>query len=171
MRFWLLAALPLVAAVWQTALAPFAQLGTLAPGLIVPVVVALGLLFGWPWGLGSGAFAGLALDLFLGRFIGLHALAYSLVGLVCGWAEPRIYKENGLLPWVTGMLASLLAESVILLGLLSLGRPLNWQALLLGHVLPGALLSGLLATAIYLTLWRYYTYFRPDPRGTVVLRR
>lgn len=154
----------------QTTAASFVRLWGVVPDVLLAVVVSYGLLFGPIVGLGAGVAAGAALDVAIGRLMGLHVLTLGLAGLVAGQAERFVVKENVLLPLVGGAAGGLLTGGLTLGILLYFGWPLSPAQALRETILPGAILSGGLTTLVYLWLLGRYTYFRPDPRGAVAVR-
>ena len=67
---------------------------------------------------------GLILDLYLGRYIGLNAIAFALVALLIGFLQQRWYKENVLLTMVLVFMVTFLGQSIIMI--LASIAGLNW---------------------------------------------
>lgn len=163
--------LTLVAAIFQMTLAPYLRIGGAMPDLIVVITVASGLLFGWRVGMGVGATAGLLVDLAFGRLIGMQILAYGLLGWVCGLTEEKVFKDNWILPSLGGLAGSILVQSFALGVLLLFGRTFDvWQEFRT-VILPNSLYNLILTAFAYHQLLRVHHYIRPDPRGTMALRR
>lgn len=162
MRYWALAGILLIAFVLQTTLAHAMGISGVAPDLLLCVVVSFGLLFGWEVGAISGAVAGLLFDLQWMRYIGLHALALGVVGMVAGLSERHVFKENLLLPVLAGAVGNLIAKSIGLLLLLAFAKPI-WvvyqQSLLISTVY-----NAVLCLIIYRWIYRRYEYLRPSVR-------
>jgi len=171
LRYWVLTALLTLAFLIQSVVSHYLAIFGVTPDLLQVVVVSYGLLFGWEVGIGAGVLGGLLLDLTAGRFIGLHVLSLGAVGLVAGLVEEKVFKDNVLLGPTAGFVGSLLNQIIILLCLTFFG----WRVPLVESfrymILPEALYDMVLATLVYSQLYKYYRYLRPDPRGTIVLRR
>lgn len=171
MRYWVLACLLLLSFLVQSVLGSFLAIRGIAPNVILVVVVSYGLLFGWQVGGAAGVIGGLLLDLTTGRFIGIHVLSLGIVGFLVGLVEERVFKDNVLLAALGGLVGSLVSQTIVLLTLWLFG----WQISLFGSLrstfLPAAIYDMILCTLIYGRIYKYYRYLRPDPRGTIVLRR
>ncbi|HEY8347252.1 MAG TPA: rod shape-determining protein MreD [Symbiobacteriaceae bacterium] len=170
MRYWGLTAIVVVSYLLQSVVAAHLSIGQVAPDFILVVVVCYGLLFGWEVGLGAGVVGGLLVDLTTGRFIGLHVLSLGLVGLAVGQLEDKVFKDNYLMAPVAGFAGSILNQAVQLICQLLYG----WEVparVLRSTVLPAAVYAMVLTLIVYRQLYRYYLYLKPDPRGTIELRR
>lgn len=112
--FWL--GLWIVAMVLQsTVMAGLTQNG-IKPDLLIVLISVVGLVWGWRPALGLGALYGLLEDLLVGKFIGLNTAAKLVCGLVAGFSEKGIYKENMWAPVVVVFLASI-AHDLVFIGL------------------------------------------------------
>lgn len=171
MRYWFLAGIVLVAFLLQSVVSTYLSVFGITPDFLLVVVVTYGLLFGWEVGLAAGALGGLLIDLTASRFIGLHVFSLGTVGLIAGLVEEKVFKENILLAPTGGFFGTVLSQ-VIVLGCLWL---YGWQVSLVeslrGTVLPAALYNMVLALLVYDRIYKYYLFLRPDPRGTITLRR
>jgi rod shape-determining protein MreD len=171
MRYGLLAAIGMAGFLIQSVLGSYLSIGGAMPSPVLAVTVSLGLLFGWRIGLGAGMIGGLLLDLTAGRLIGLHLLSLGLVGLLAGLLEEKIFKENWLLAGLIGFGTSIVAYCLNYLCLALLGWQVDPMHSLIGAILPSALYNGIITMLVYAQIYRYYQYLRPNPRGTIVLRR
>lgn len=171
MRYWILALIGLVGFLIQSVLGAYLSIGGATPGPLLVIAATLGLLFGWRIGLGTGVIGGLLLDLTAGRLIGLNLLSLGVVGLLVGFLEEKIFKENWLLAGLVGLAGSILAHIINYLCLAVLGWRVDPVQTLVGAVLPSALYNSVLTMLVYSQVYRYYQYLRPNPRGTIVLRR
>lgn len=171
MRYWFLTAIVTLTFLIQSVVSNYLAIFGITPDLLQVVVVSYGLLFGWEVGVGAGVLGGLLLDLTSGRFIGLHVLSLGVVGLVAGLVEEKVFKENILLGPTAGFAGSLISQVIVLVCLTLYG----WRVPLVESfrytILPEALYDMVLAALVYSQLYKYYRYLRPDPRGTIVLRR
>lgn len=169
MRYWVLAGILLLAFLVQSVLGHFLAISDIAPNVVLVVVVAFGLLFGSEIGLGAGLIGGLLLDLVASQYIGLRLLALGVVGLTVGLVEERIFKDNLLLGTIGGFAGSLIGQFIVLVVLWLFGRHVMIEGL--HTLLWAAAYDTVLCTIVYRVLYRNYPYLRPDPRGTIVLRR
>lgn len=171
MRYWALFFIGLVSYLIQSVLGGYLAVGGAIPSPVLTVAITFGLLFGWQMGLGAGMIGGLLLDLTAGRFIGLHLLSIGLIGLLVGLLEDKIFKDNWLMAGVAGLLGSILAEGLNYACLAVLGWRVDPVQTLVGGILPSAVYNGLLTILVYTQVYRYYQYLKPNPRGTIVIRR
>lgn len=92
-------------------------------------VLLLLIYFAFTNGPGKGAVLGLVLgvveDFYLGRFVGINALALLFTGFVAGWFETKLYKENLLIALLVVFVASAFSQVVILFSAVAAG--LNWE--------------------------------------------
>lgn len=171
MRYWVLTGILVLAFLLQSVVSAYLAIQGITPNFLLVVVVSYGLLFGWPVGLGAGVLGGLLLDLTAGRFIGLHVLSLGVVGLAAGLTEERVFKDNLLLAPVSGLAGSIASQLIIWLCLWLYGWQVPLLPTLRTTIFPSALYDMILAIVIYGQIYRHYLYLRPDPRGTIVLRR
>lgn len=170
MRYWVLSSILLLSYLLQSVVSTYLAIGGVAPDFLLVVVVCYALLFGWETGLGAGAIGGLLMDLTAGRFIGLHVLSLGLTGLAVGRAEDKVFKDNYLMAPVIGFGGSLLSQLVQLICQLIYGWEIS-GGVLRTTVLPAALYAAVLTFFVYRQLFKYYPYLKPDPRGTIELRK
>jgi rod shape-determining protein MreD len=170
-RYTVLTGILVLAYLLQSVVSSYLAIGGITPDFLLVVVVTYGLLFGWEVGLSAGVFGGLLIDLTAGRFIGLHVLSLGVVGVFAGLAEDKIFKDNMLLAPVGGFMGSVASQTIVVFCLWLFG----WRVPVLGAlrttILPAALYDMFLAALLYGRIYRYYLYLRPDPRGTIVIRR
>ncbi|HLN61283.1 MAG TPA: rod shape-determining protein MreD [Symbiobacteriaceae bacterium] len=171
MRYWVLTGVLILAFLLQSVVSSYLAIGGITPDFLLAVVVTYGLLFGWEVGLVGGVVGGLLIDLIAGRFIGLHVLSYGLVGLVAGLAEARVFKDNILLAPVGGLAGSIVSQTITVLCFWLYGLEVAPLGVLRSTILPAALYDMILTILVYGRIYRYYLYLRPDPRGTIVIRR
>lgn len=171
MRYWVLTALLVLAFLLQSVLSSHLAIAGVAPDLVLVVVLTFGLLFGWEVGLGAGVLGGLLIDMNAGRIIGLHVLSLGTVGLAIGLAEGRVFKDNLLLAPLAGFVGTAISKSIAMICLWLLGWYVTPAETFRSAILPGALYNMVLATLVYNRVYKYYQYLRPDPRGTIIVRR
>lgn len=170
MRYYVLAGVLLLAFLVQSVLGGFLAIRGIAPNVVLVVVVVYGLLFGWEMGIAAGVLGGLLLDLTTSQLIGSHVLALAAVGLMVGLVEEGVFKDNLLLPLIGGFLGSLVGQ-IVLVGCIWLFRRSFPLGDLRAALLPTALYDVILCVLVYTRIYKYYRYLRPDPRGTIILRR
>jgi len=90
----------------STVLHPFAAPWA-RPDLILVLTAVSAVWRGALAGAAVGFGAGLLLDIFVGRAVGLSALTKGLIGLLLGFGEGFVFKHNYVLPLVAGFLATL----------------------------------------------------------------
>lgn len=169
MRYWVLAGILLFAFLVQSVLGHFLAINQIAPNVVLVVIVAYGLLFGPEVGLVAGLIGGLLLDLTFSQYVGLRLLTLGSVGMAVGMVEERVFKDNLLLGSVGGLIGSVMGQTIVLLILWIFGRLITMDEIrTLGLA---AVYDMVFCTIVYRALYRNYRYLRPDPRGTIVLRR
>lgn len=171
MRYWWLTLILVVAYLLQSVVSNYLSLGGVTPDFLLAFVATYGLLFGWNIGLGAGVLGGLLLDLSAGRFIGVHVLSLGVVGLVTGLVETRIFKENVFLAPTGGFIGSVINQVIVMACLWLFGWQVSLFESLRSTILPAAVYDMVLTMLVYGRVYKYYRYLRPDPRGTIVLRR
>lgn len=171
MRYWVLTGLLIVAFLLQSVVSNYLAISGITPDFLLAIVVTYGLLFGWEVGLAGGVIGGLLIDLIAGRFIGLHVLTYGVVGLVAGMVEGRVFKDNILLAPIGGLTGSIVSQTIIVFCFWFFGLELSPIGVLRSTMLPAALYDMVLTILVYGRIYKYYLYLRPDPRGTIVIRR
>jgi rod shape-determining protein MreD len=170
-RYWVLAGIIVVVFLLQSVMATYLSVAGITPDFLLVMVVIYGLLFGWPVGLGAGVLGGLLLDLSTSRFIGLHLLALGTVGLLAGFVEEKVFKDNLLLAPTGAMVGSILSQSIVLACLWLFGWEMQAGGVYRAVILPSALYNTFWALLLYSWTYKNYLYLRPDPRGTIELRR
>ena len=93
-------------------------------------VLLLVIYFAFSTGPGKGALMGLVLglleDFYIGRYIGMNALALLAAGLIAGWFETKLYKENLLIALLVVFVTTAASQGIILFSGLAAG--LNWDS-------------------------------------------
>lgn len=92
-RYWVVILWLLLLILIQVAITPAMLPAGARPDWILVFSVLLGFLAGPSYGLAGGAIGGLLLDLFTGRFIGLHTLLKAGMGWACGQITRHVYRE------------------------------------------------------------------------------
>jgi len=94
------------------------------PDLAMLWVIYIALHYRPAQGVGYGFVSGLLVDLYLGRYIGLHAITFAVVALLIGFLQQRWYRENIPLTMVLVFIVSVLGQGLIVLTAAIAG--LNW---------------------------------------------
>lgn len=133
----------------ETTVVPSIRVGGVTPDLILLEVVAVALFRGPLPGAVFGLLGGALLDIWHGEALGLFTLAGGTTGYLLGLLEPRLFKDNLLVPLVAGFFGTLLFQSTfLLLGSFAGLHFLLWPALT-DVVLPEAVYNAVLAPLIF----------------------
>lgn len=171
MRYWVLTGILVAAFLLQSVVANYLRFFGVSPDLLLVVVVSYGLLFGWEVGLVAAIIGGLLYDLTFGWYVGAHVLALSVVGVIAGLVEEKVFKDNILLAPSAGFVGTVVGQLIVWVIMWMFGRPVTLWESLRQPILPAALYNMILCTLVYGRIYKYYLYLKPDPRGTIVLRR
>ncbi|MDI6870526.1 MAG: rod shape-determining protein MreD [Bacillota bacterium] len=133
----------------ETTVIPFARILGIGPNLILLEIVAVALFRGPLAGALLGLAGGALLDLWRGQALGLFALAGGITGYLLGLLEPRLFKDNLLVPALAGLTGTLLFQGAfLLLSSFTGARFPVWPAL--GRViLPEALYNAVLGPLMF----------------------
>lgn len=140
--------------------------GVFRPQLLLFFPVFAGLLRGRWCGLAHGLFAGLLMDLVIGRFLGLNTLVWGAVGWLTGRFTTSLFKENYLIAVISVLLSFTISSLLyaVLVGLIS-GSFFS-MTLISRIILGGVLVNCFLAPIIYLPVYRSLSYgwLQPMPK-------
>jgi len=129
MRYVVLAILGFGGLVFQTTVFNELIIAGVKPDLLL-IIVILYALFNGPR---QGAFVGLGLglleDLFQAKYIGLNAAGKLTTGLIIGFLEKRIFKDNFLVPVLALFFGSLIHTAIYFLYINISGYPLTLEQL------------------------------------------
>lgn len=121
----------------------------LLPDSIIAVVATIALVGGGRKAGAYGVAAGLLIGILFGKYIGLEALIYLLLALLCGVFTHKYYADNWIFHIALGAGCYLLKEGMMALGLKLLGNNVNFFGYFLRYFLPSALLTGLMVAPLY----------------------
>jgi rod shape-determining protein MreD len=124
---------------------PIVGLSGVVPDLPVVLVVLLALYRGSEAGALSGFALGLGQDVIAGGPLGLQALSKALVGFAAGELPRVCLVSNPIVPVGTAVLATLADGALRFAALQFFQYPAPFGELLVGVILPQAVLNGLLA--------------------------
>ncbi len=143
------------AVVIQTSLMPLLKFGSVQPDLLLVLVALTALEAGPVQGGRAGLVVGAVQDLLWGRYLGLFAGSRALAGYVGGYLQVRFYHDDLVLPPLTCLTCTWIAESVAWVILWISGVRLSPIEVYPGLVWPASLLNGLVG----LLLWRPWRSF------------
>jgi rod shape-determining protein MreD len=126
----------------------YIKINGVKPNLILIFTVIVALLRGYTEGAVVGFFAGIALDLLHGRFIGFYALLGLYLGLAVGYSNRRLYKENYLVMIVFIFVSTTIYEFLVYF-FSSLGTEMNFNFAFKGNIIPEAIYNCFVAVIIY----------------------
>ncbi len=136
------------------------------PDAIIALLVSLGVLMGWAPTMLIGVALGLLLDILCNKYIGLSSLGFIIAAHAGGFFFEKYYADNLIIPSVTAAAVMFLKEHLMLfVMLLTGGRVSSYPMLLLVHMLPASILTGLLCMFFHLILRR--TAFAPGRRRSM----
>jgi len=155
-RIFVLAGFIILSMVLQATVLHGAAVAGVKPNLLLILVLFFSLLEGSVPGFIFGFLVGLFEDLVIGKFVGLHALTMMLTGLLIGFAEPKIFKENYLTPVVVVFFGTLIHEFAFLfLGNL-IGMSFDWGNLV-QIVLPLTVYHSCISPFLYVPFYKLFT--------------
>jgi rod shape-determining protein MreD len=138
----------LLSIICQATVAPHLAILHAPPDLVLTVVMMTGLLAGAGSGGAYGVAAGLCLDLWRGRQIGLMGLALGAAGWLAGMVGERVYPGRAMVRFLTVTLGTVLAQAMVL-GLYRAAHGLvDWRAVQ-PTVAVQAVYDGVLAVVAY----------------------
>ena len=127
---------------------------SLKPDLVLITAISYGLLKG-PWyGAGLGLAAGLTADLFSGGVLGIGALSRMIAGFLAGLLEKAIFKDNLLVPALSLLAGTVVAEAIFLLVHSALAWHFGSILYLIPRLLAISILNALIAPLVYRQFYR-----------------
>lgn len=150
-------------ALLQTTLSPYIKINGVHPDLVFVVVVGWTFLRGWEEGLGWAAVGGLSLDFISAAPFGIFTLTLLLVTLVASFSHGRVFGSNVILLLAFTFPLGLLFNTIALLLLNVLGRPVNWVDAFSSVLLPAALFNVGIMVLTFPLLYLINRYLNPQP--------
>lgn len=163
MKNWVIVVLVAFGIILQSSLMDKLAFFGVMPDLVLILAVSFGLLLGPVKGAAAGFAGGFILDLLLGRFLGLHALTRGLAGYLVGLAEPRVWKENPVVPVFACFTMTILSELIVYLLLLILGRSFDLVSAWRQVIFPASIYNGLLSVPFHWLILRWGQTWRYEP--------
>ncbi len=142
----------------QTTLAPQVGLFGAKPDLMLVTVVCWGLLRGASASVRWAFLGGLMIDLLSGAPLGAATLPLLLVGYLSALGELNLLRFGFLLPVAVMLLASIAYNTLFLVVLQVLGRPIGWQSAFTHVILPAALINTLVMPFFYFPLRKLHRW-------------
>ncbi|MGI6036764.1 MAG: rod shape-determining protein MreD [Limnochordia bacterium] len=158
---WLiLGGLILLLGLLQASLFQFWTFFRIKPDLVLIFVVAMALLRPFRQGLWLGMMGGLLLDLFSGRYLGLHIFSKMIVAFGIGAVREYVYKENYFVPFVATFIGTVIDQGVYLTLASFFGLVVFRPEALTEVILPAAFYNSILTLFIYFRLVHLDHYLR-----------
>jgi rod shape-determining protein MreD len=154
LHVFVLALLVVAAVLLQTTVFQSLRVAGVSPNLILVLVVFFAISNGPRHGAVLGFVGGLVQDLLSGFYLGMNALSMALTGYIVGLGHHTLFRES---PWIMAVItfvASLGAETVNYLLLLSLGVTILPGNAFFGVIIPVAVYNSAVAVLAYR---RYYS--------------
>ncbi|MCR6545004.1 rod shape-determining protein MreD [Dehalobacterium formicoaceticum] len=145
----------LVSIVLQTSLNLFT--GGIKPDLLLILVLFVALMEGPKAGLKAGFAVGLVEDLVTGKYLGLSIIVKMITGFLVGLLEPKIFKENYLIPVVTLIVGTILHELLFIFFGNIIGMNIPWGENIWHRIFPLAVYQGIIALFAYVPFYKIYT--------------
>jgi len=133
------------------------------PDIVVLVIVFVGITSGQIEATLLGFFSGLLLDIYAPEWMGLNALAYSLVGFAVGYSRVGVVAEDVQVQAAIFFLASLL-HNLIYCVIYAISDPLNIGFLFIRYGLGTAFYTALVGLGLSLATARFFN-LRIEPNA------
>lgn len=149
----------------QSAIFPFLHLPWSVPDSLLAIVVSFSLLNGSIAGAIVGFSGGMLQDVMFGKYIGLNALLYMLIGYIVGLPFKKIYMDQFIVPGLIGMASYILKELLMILVLYILRIDVPSPILLFKKIIPGMLYTGIAMVIInFFMIWLHSFNFMNKKR-------
>lgn len=143
----------MLALVLQTALIN-RFLSGIHPDIMLSIITALGLISG-PWtGAFVGVTGGLLGDLLGGRLVGLGAFSMGGVGALAGWLGQGLFRENKLVPFLAGAVATIIYHIIFILGAFAFGVVIPLGESLARFLIPAICYNGILTGILFPVVYK-----------------
>ncbi|MEW5761617.1 MAG: rod shape-determining protein MreD [Bacillota bacterium] len=141
----------------------YIRIAGVKPDLVLVLVIFHALARGPREGAIWGFIGGLTQDIMTGNYVGLNALVKALTGYGVGLGETRLYKESTLTATGIAWLATLFAEALTYLLLLTLGIIIPPGDAATRVILPVSIYNAALAVLFYrrFYFWETRGFLRP----------
>lgn len=122
--------------------------------LTAAIVTAYALVSGPRKGSVYGLIVGLILDMLTGTGVGILALGYFAMGLLCGLFNGRFYAQNKVFPAILALFATLGKEAYLMLVTSMQKIEFHAVTMIWRYIVPGAVLTALITLPIYVAYSR-----------------
>ena len=147
----------------QSTLAPYIKINGVHPDLTLVIVIGWTILRGLREGLIWALIGGLSLDFLSGAPFGLFTLSTLIVTLVTSLFHGRLFGSSIILPLSLTFPLSLLFNSVALLLLNLLGRPIIWNDVFSYLLVPVAIFNTATMLCAFPLLYLLNRWLNPQP--------
>ncbi len=121
----------------------------IVPNILIILTACAGFMQGERYGVFTGFFCGLLLDIFFFEFIGFFALLYMYIGYINGLFHNIFYPDDVKLPLIMVTVSDLIYSVVVYLLLFLLRGRFHFGYYFLNIILPELLYTILIAVLIY----------------------
>jgi len=129
----------------------FSILGVV-PDCVLAVVVCVGILLGTTDAVLAGCIAGLIIDVFFGKAVGINALAYMISGMVGGIFYKKYFADNIFIPVATVAVCAFLKENFMALVTGLIGGAFNYFEMFATYIVPSAIMTAIMCLPVHLYL-------------------
>ncbi len=150
------------AALLQTTLSPYIKINGIHPDFVLILVIGWTVLHGLEEGLIWALIGGLSLDLLSGAPFGVFSLVMLSTTFVTSLFHGRIFGSSIVLPLGLAFPLSLFFNTLALLFLNLLGRPIGWLDAFSNVLLPAALFNTGVMMIIFPLLYLLNRFLRPQ---------
>lgn len=153
MRYIILFLLPFTAIFFQSTVINAYSLRDALPDLVLVFVVFYALMNQAGKSAFYGFLCGLLEDLFMGRFIGMNALAKGITGYIIGRLQGHVFKENLLVGIIAVLLGTVINSLLLFLLSVIVFDVFNINLNIIGTILMQSLYNILISAPLY--IWYY----------------
>lgn len=143
----------------ELVLANILGMNTIKPDLVFLVVICLAYIFGAEEGVLVGFTGGLLKDIFSVHFLGINALAQTIIGYITGIIKERIFYQH--LMWVVAISAfvfTFVNNLIIYFILNALYSNYDFVIVLKNFALTQAIMNSILAPFVYIGIKKIFSY-------------
>ncbi len=155
-RILVLTSLIYIACLLQSTVVDFIEIAGIRPNLLIVGAVAIALCRRDMESAYMGLFFGLAMDILVGRALGWYAMLLFLVCFCIGMLNPKLYKDNLLVPIFFVFVSSISVEMMIYFIYSFLKGYPDMIFVLTSLIFPESIYNALLAIPIYPLVVRIY---------------
>ena len=124
-------------------------LGGVTPNILIAVVSTYGFMNGRRYGIVTGFFAGLLLDIFSGGIFGMYALIYMYIGFLNGLFRKQLFGDDLRLPMILIGASDFIYGLVTFLFLFAIRSQYDFYFYLMNIILPEVVYTILVSIFVY----------------------